>query len=243
MTNSSKRWQTIDQIVKLMLFRDRKYVEMTDKSETTKTTTTHATIAKNKKRKKPQEHQSKKGDAETEEKRFMAKYSITFPSDWPDKNEQQRSEKQSERTVLVIYLKELDMDKWTTIYEAAAEREKGKHVDDLIVVALDIQPAVQNAIERLSFNKENNLRIECFEGSSLMHDLLNHRMNVQNRPTLLSPTESRKMHRDVFKDAELPVLRSNDVVAKWLGARPHQLVQYDRVSRGVGMSRAYRVVQ
>lgn len=242
---SSKRWKTIEENVKLMLFRDRKYTPLP--SEKKEKEGTSSSSSSRKKRKNNDEKQN-----EHTVKQFMAKYSITFPTDWPDEKEKKmmmttkdtedtekkKTTTKTMRIVRILFLNELDMTQWEVIYN---ESRKNSH--DLIVVSLHIQPAVHHVLERLSFDKENSLRVECFEGSSLMNDLLSHRMNLQNRPTLLSPIESREIHKKVFNDAELPVLKTNDVVAAWLGARPHQLVQYDRVSRGVGMSRAYRVVQ
>lgn len=229
---STKRWKTIEENVKLMLFRDRKYTLSNNQEQNVEKKTNNE--KQSKKRRKEENEDTKK-----ERKQFMAKYSISFPPDWPDDKDKKWNNNNKEKTVKILFLNELDMEKWETIYSET----KQKHVDDLILVSLNIQPAVQHALERLSFDKENNLRVECFEGSSLMNDLLSHRMNLQNRPTLLSPCESRAVHTKMFKNAELPVLKTNDVVAAWLGARPHQLVQYDRVSRGVGASRAYRVVQ
>lgn len=229
-----RRWKIIEDNVKLMLFRDRGYQPQTT-NEDKGAIETETTIRTTKPKKRPRAKEHKEGEEQGEEgeERTDAEHRNEPPP--PLRATTNDDEK---RRVCVLFVKELDIAKWRQIYE-----QHFKSVDDLIVVAIQIQSIVHTLIERLSYDPENTVRIELFESSSLMNDLLSHRANQQNRPTLLSPLESCRLHRDVLKNAELPVLRTTDIVAKWLGARPNQIVQYDRVSHGVGMSRAFRIVK
>lgn len=246
-----RRWKVVTENVNLMLFRDRKYerddersakkVIMSAKQEHDTTNKTKMTT-KSKKRKRTEETKEQEQNEDNNNHSQQSQRTETKQKDMvPDPFFATYRYADKKKTVYVSFFKELDVTQWKSTLRFCQEQ----HVDDVILITVQMQSNVQTTIERFLFDdrKSETLRVECFETSSLMNDLLSHRANQQNRPILLSPGESTYVHHTLLKDAELPVLRMTDVVAQWLGARPNQLMQIDRVSRGVGTSRAYRVVQ
>jgi len=110
----------------------------------------------------------------------------------------------------------------------------------ILVVKINLTPAMKSVIREMSTSDGNSFRLEYFKDSELLVDITEHTLVPEH--IVLTPQEKKTLlGRYRLKQNQLPKIQLSDPVARYFGLIQKQVVKIIRVSETAGRYVTYRI--
>ena len=140
---------------------------------------------------------------------------------------------------LLMYYLEIDNRGGVGVVREITKKMHALEVEDAIIICGSTTPPAYTAFRDLL---SQNLHITVFSPASLMFDIFEHH-DVPHHRILSAAEKHTLLISQHLQESDLPIIRLDDAMAKYLGARVSDVFEITRIRPNVGAHFYYRIVR